>query len=116
MNQEVSYAVSSNILNELGEVGYIISQIVLITRSLDITTSLNVTHYFTVEDIDAKIEEAIALQQSLLSNHDSWKFCSYSSIVNEKKIPYWHNYDGVHLEYGSLYSILGLFIQNVIKN
>ena len=111
----MSNAISSNILTELGDIGYIIAQMVLITRSLDISVSPNVTNYYTVEDIDATIEEAIILQQSLLSNYDSWKFCSYSNIVNEDTIPYWDSLDGVHLHYGSLHTILGLFIQNVIK-
>jgi hypothetical protein len=102
-----------NILSQLGNLTYSISQIVLITRSIDISEKSTRSSLFTVHDLMLQINQTEKLQATLLSNYNSWSFCEYSDIVNNNIVPYWAYSTSKTASFGSLYQIITLFLENV---
>lgn len=71
ISKEVNNMNSLITLIQLGDNGYSMSQIALISRSLDITQKNKNLSFYSISDLQAKINETLAFQQKMLSSYDS---------------------------------------------
>ncbi|OMJ87344.1 hypothetical protein SteCoe_10939 [Stentor coeruleus] len=111
ISKEVEHSNSLTALTNLGDLGYYLSQIALIVRSLDLGTKINIPAFYNTIDLENMISNLISSQTKLLDDFKSWSYCKDSEVVKNNVIPYSVYENMVKTKYGSLHAITGMFIE-----
>lgn len=113
ISKEVEHSNSLTSLTNLGDLGYYLSQIALIVRSLDLGKKINIPSFYNTTDLENMISNLRSSQTKILDDFNSWSYCSHSKIVKNAIIPYSIYENAVKTKYGSLHTITGFFIEKV---
>lgn len=113
ISKEVQHSNSLTALTNLGDLGYYLSQIALIVRSLDLGEKINMASFYNITDLENMISNLKSSQTKLLDDFNSWSYCSHSEAVKKDITPYYVYENAIKMKYGSLHTITGLFIEKV---
>lgn len=113
--QEITQANSFNALVDIGTLGYEITRLVFILRSFDISIRTQSKPYFTLDDVNTTISKIRSIQDSLIADYNSFKFCGTSSIISQKIMPYWILESNATQKFCNLYEFADMISQNVIQ-
>ncbi|CAG9310507.1 unnamed protein product [Blepharisma stoltei] len=84
-----------------------------LSRAIDLSTNysdLNTSFYLSL--FTKSVNSLDSLQNTILSDYDSWSYCPSSEIVNNKMIPIWNIRTLPPLQYYTLYDTMSLFVKH----
>ena len=115
VNQQVNLVNSLTTLSDLGDLAYSIAQVTLIARLLDVTKNTPYGNIFTLNDLEARVNEAEAYSLSLQNEYSTWDYCIYSDMMNENLVPYWEYSDPTTAKKDTLPNVIKSLILKVFS-
>ncbi|CAG9325445.1 unnamed protein product [Blepharisma stoltei] len=120
MYEEINHTGSLKTFENLGEIAYNLGVTANFASLLEfgmVTGQSNVAE--NKERLTNSIEELRSLENTILDDYSSWKYCSYSEIVKDPIIPTWSFEFGPQISHLNLYDQVEKFIyhgQNMLSN
>ncbi|OMJ66992.1 hypothetical protein SteCoe_35975 [Stentor coeruleus] len=115
ISSEVNHSNSLQAFNHLSTLAYIVSQVALTLRVVDIDYQKGLEYQQDLNRTITNIQQLQIYQDLLFSDYDSWSYCKASKIIKQAAIPYWVFEGTPTLKTGTLHEVIGLLIQNVIN-